>query len=44
MKYKNTETGAIVDVRSELSGAWVPVEEEPKKQKETADKDKKQEK
>ncbi len=43
MKFRNTETGVIVDVQSELSGVWVPVEEKPKKQKKTAGEEKKQE-
>lgn len=30
MKYKNKKTGVVIDVQSELRGAWEPVEE-PKK-------------
>lgn len=37
MKYKNTKTGAIVDVKSIIGGDWVPVEE-PKKPTEDAPK------
>lgn len=43
MKYRNTETGAVVDVKSKLSGAWVPVKEKPKGQEETEDEETKQE-
>lgn len=36
MLYRNEKTGAVIDVRSELGGAWKPVEEktaeEPKKE------------
>ena len=35
MKYRNKKTGAIIDVKAELSGDWMPVEApkkaEPKK-------------
>jgi len=32
MKYRNTKTGVIIDVPSELKGAWEPVKApEPKK-------------
>ena len=27
MKYRNTKTGVIIDVQSELKGAWEPVED-----------------
>lgn len=31
MKYRNTKTGAIIDVPSELGGNWVKIDAEPKK-------------
>ena len=30
MLYKNTKTGAVIDVNAELSGNWMPVEAEKK--------------
>lgn len=33
MKYRNTKSGAIVDVKSELKGSWVLVEESKKPEK-----------
>lgn len=37
MKYKNTRTGAMIDVQCKMEGAWVPVEKpadkKPKKKK-----------
>jgi len=30
VKYRNTKTGTVIDVQSEIGGNWVPVEE-PKK-------------
>lgn len=38
-KWRNVKTGAVVEVTSELSGAWVKVEE-PKKEEETETKPK----
>lgn len=29
MKYRNKETGVIIDVPSELKGAWEPVKKAP---------------
>ena len=31
MKYRNTKTGAVIDVPSELGGNWVKIDAEPKK-------------
>ena len=31
MKYRNKETGVVVDVQSELGGVWEPVKEKAKK-------------
>ena len=31
MRYRNKETGAEIDVNSELGGAWVPVKEKKAK-------------
>ena len=30
MKYRNIKTGAVIDVRSECGGDWVPVEAKKK--------------
>ena len=44
MKYRNTKTGAVIDVNAELSGNWMPVEAEkkaktlPKKKKDASKK------
>lgn len=27
MKYRNTKTGAVIDIKCQISGAWEPVEE-----------------
>ena len=36
MKYRNTRTGRIIDVNSEMRGAWVAVEPEKPAKVETA--------
>lgn len=42
MKYRNKETGRVIDVESEMRGVWEPVEapkkKEPAKKKEGAKK------
>lgn len=30
MKYRNTKTGAVIDVKAELGGDWMPVETKKK--------------
>lgn len=40
MLYKNTKTGVVIDVKSELAGAWVPVEKKQPAKKKSAPKKK----
>lgn len=40
-KWRNVKTGAVVEVTSELSGAWVKVEESAKVEETEANKPKK---
>lgn len=41
MKYRNKKTGAVIDVKSELGGDWMPVEPKKKTEPSPAPKKKK---
>lgn len=40
MLYRNKKTGAMIDIKSEATGAWEPVEKEQKEVKKKAPKKK----